>query len=244
VPHVHQWLPDDPRPLGRSEWRRLKDNCLFEVDPRHTAMGWRSITHGGSQDLDQLHELVKEGGETIFLGEEPLYHVHRLLYGLGEGEEELQRNKGVPLEARLQNFNTIQIRKGCYVGQEMIARVHYKGVIRKSVFGVQLLDTPSAGSWADAESLLAQRDVLTQPSSKPFPSWIPGTAIRDQNGKKSGTLLSTHGQVGLAMMRLENLVGLDHPSDLPSQFYLDSPDGASLRIIKPPWWKGAEDESS
>lgn len=37
----------------------------------------------------------------------------------------------LPLEASIDLLNGVDYRKGCYVGQELTARTHHKGVVRK-----------------------------------------------------------------------------------------------------------------
>lgn len=37
----------------------------------------------------------------------------------------------MPLEYNLDALNAISYTKGCYVGQELVARTHHKGVVRK-----------------------------------------------------------------------------------------------------------------
>jgi len=45
---------------------------------------------------------------------------------------------GIPLEYNLDGLNAISFTKGCYVGQELIARSHFRGVVRKRLMPVQL----------------------------------------------------------------------------------------------------------
>ena len=46
----------------------------------------------------------------------------------------------IPLEYNLDGLNAISFTKGCYVGQELIARSHFRGVVRKRLMPVQLGD--------------------------------------------------------------------------------------------------------
>ena len=58
------------------------------------------------------------------------YIRYRYLRGLAEGDEMSNR---IPLEMNLDLLNYISFTKGCYIGQELIARTHFKGQIRKRV---------------------------------------------------------------------------------------------------------------
>lgn len=44
----------------------------------------------------------------------------------------------LPLEHNMDALNGISFKKGCYVGQELTARTHYQGVIRKRLWPVQI----------------------------------------------------------------------------------------------------------
>lgn len=49
----------------------------------------------------------------------------------------------VPLEYNLDGLNAISFTKGCYVGQELIARTHFRGIVRKRLLPVT--SEPSSG---------------------------------------------------------------------------------------------------
>lgn len=53
-----------------------------------------------------------------------LYSRWRIMHGLAEGAVEL--SGGIPLESNLDILNGISFAKGCYTGQELIARTKYK----------------------------------------------------------------------------------------------------------------------
>ena len=44
----------------------------------------------------------------------------------------------IPLEYNLDGLNAISFTKGCYVGQQLIARSHFRGVVRKRLIPVSL----------------------------------------------------------------------------------------------------------
>lgn len=44
----------------------------------------------------------------------------------------------VPLEYNLDGLNAISFTKGCYVGQELIARTHYRGMVRKRLLPISI----------------------------------------------------------------------------------------------------------
>lgn len=53
--------------------------------------------------------------------------------------------EAIPLEYNLEGLNAISFNKGCYVGQELIARTHHRGVIRKRLLPLKFLDDEGKG---------------------------------------------------------------------------------------------------
>jgi folate-binding protein YgfZ len=47
------------------------------------------------------------------------------------------KNRSFPLEYGIDNYNAISFTKGCYVGQELVARTKYRGTIRKKIFRIE-----------------------------------------------------------------------------------------------------------
>lgn len=64
--------------------------------------------------------------------------VWRMLNGIPRYNVELIADKSIPLEFNLDWLNGISFDKGCYLGQELIARTHFRGVIRKRLVPVFL----------------------------------------------------------------------------------------------------------
>lgn len=53
--------------------------------------------------------------------------------------------EAIPLEFNLAGLNAISFDKGCYVGQELIARTHHRGVIRKRLLPLEFVDDSGKG---------------------------------------------------------------------------------------------------
>ena len=70
--------------------------------------------------------------------------------------------------------------KGCYIGQEIVARTHYRGLLKYRLFTVEFMN-------------FAENDAR--------PGF--GAAISDQNGKEIGSLCSQMGHFALAHLRLD-----------------------------------------
>jgi len=53
--------------------------------------------------------------------------------------------EAIPLEYNLAGLNAISFDKGCYIGQELIARTHHRGVIRKRLMPMKFVDEKGQG---------------------------------------------------------------------------------------------------
>lgn len=111
-----QWTPLDSQLITSAE--EIKGGYS---DPRHVAMGYRA--------------------HSLNVIEDPSYNRRR--FSLGLSESELIANKSIPLEYNLDRFNAIDWKKGCYVGQELTARTHYLGVVRKRIFSFKSIEKPT-----------------------------------------------------------------------------------------------------
>ena len=56
---------------------------------------------------------------------------HRLSLGVTEGAAELGQDKTLWLEANAEELNGVSFTKGCYVGQENTARMHYRAKVNR-----------------------------------------------------------------------------------------------------------------
>ncbi|TDG50044.1 hypothetical protein AWZ03_003554 [Drosophila navojoa] len=118
---------------GRGNIRTHKAMDLFIApDPRIGIMGTRVLAPGDinatklTKDLWCHHDVV-----AVHSTPECNYKLLRYKQGIGEGVAELPPGKCFPLEANADYLNGVSFNKGCYVGQELTARVHHSGVIRK-----------------------------------------------------------------------------------------------------------------
>ncbi len=127
-------------------------------DPRHPALGWRAIGHaapddGTDWDALRVEHLVPRSGI------------------------ELRPNDSYPLEFGLDRLNGIDFRKGCYVGQEVTARMKHKTELKKGLTRVRI--TGEA---------------------------MPGSEIAS-DGKPAGTLFTRSGNRALAWLRFDRAGG-------------------------------------
>ena len=67
------------------------------------------------------------------------YDVHRSKLGVcDERVDEIPPGNAMPLEYNIGYLNGVSFHKGCYLGQELIARTHHTGVVRKRTVRLKL----------------------------------------------------------------------------------------------------------
>jgi folate-binding protein YgfZ len=92
-------------------------------------------------------------------------------------EPELVENETYILEAGFERLNGVDFRKGCYVGQEITARMKHKTELKKGLRRVAVQGQAAFG------------DAITA------------------NGKPAGTLFTVVGEYGLAHLRFDRAQG-------------------------------------
>lgn len=73
---------------------------------------------------------------------------------------ELITGKSLPLECNLDTVNAVSFSKGCYLGQEIIARHKYVGVLRKRLYTVILEPISQSNIEPNSQSKLIKEDEL------------------------------------------------------------------------------------
>jgi tRNA-modifying protein YgfZ len=125
---------------------------IWFVDPRDFEMGFRGFVVLGD---DKRNECGVEVAKPDLRGEmcdeiDDEYNLRRINLVLPD-DSDLTFDKSFPLEFGFDGFNAVDYQKGCYVGQETTARMHYKGVIRKKVFLVEVLECAEIEKGAEIE---------------------------------------------------------------------------------------------
>ncbi|MFL4470557.1 folate-binding protein YgfZ [Tateyamaria armeniaca] len=127
-------------------------------DPRHNALGWRAYRDGPQMDDDVDWTAL------------------RVAHMIPQAGMELTPDTFI-LEAGFESVNGVDFRKGCYVGQEVTARMKHKTTLRKGLAQVAVT--------GDA---------------------VPGTPIM-AGDKVAGTLLSRAGDSAIAYLRFDRAKG-------------------------------------
>ncbi len=99
-------------------------------DGRHPDMGTRLVAP--ATDIPAL--MLTFGGDA---GIED-YDAHRIALGVPEGGVDFVYGDAFPHEADMDQLNGVDFKKGCFVGQEVVARMQYRGLTRNRVMKVFL----------------------------------------------------------------------------------------------------------
>lgn len=98
------------------------DGALVAVtDPRTSALGQR-IVAPASRTISQAD--ATEADLEV-------YEQHRIATGVPEGLKDYAYSDIFPHDADLDQLGGVSFTKGCYVGQEVVSRVHHRGTARK-----------------------------------------------------------------------------------------------------------------
>ncbi|KAI5328637.1 hypothetical protein L3X38_028034 [Prunus dulcis] len=178
-------------PLG---WQWFKD-------PRLDCLGFRGIFPSNTTP-----PLVEADKET----DEQNYFLWRIENGVAEGSTEIPKGEAIPLEYNLVGLNAISFDKGCYVGQELVARTHHRGVIRKRLLPLRFVKE----SGEEAEQKVA-----------------PGSEVIDSvSEKKVGTITTQLGCRGLGVLRLDEAFKGSNTLKIQGQKDM------KVEALRPHWW--------
>lgn len=115
---IHDYTGSDPSTSLRSG---RDDNFFGYPDNRHTNMGLRSF-----EKPQNIEEQPFE-----------FWDRHRIALCIPDGSRDMITGSTTMDEAHIEKLNGVSYDKGCYVGQELTARMHYRGLGKKHLYAVQ-----------------------------------------------------------------------------------------------------------
>ncbi|MCB2011232.1 MAG: folate-binding protein YgfZ [Geminicoccaceae bacterium] len=134
--------------FGSGEPYRPKGFDVFD-DPRHPLMGSRLA--GRREDLPRD------------LDDPDRYDLHRLRLGIPDGGLDLVQERSTLAEAGFEELGGVSFTKGCYVGQELTARMKHRGLAKRRLMPVAIDGMPPAcGTVLDLDG----REALEMRSSR------------------------------------------------------------------------------
>jgi folate-binding protein YgfZ len=157
------------RPCETQVWRGIGPAPADALrDPRHPALGWRC--YANAEDGVSL-----PAGDTA--GTAVDWDAIRVEHVIPESLIELIPEQSYLLESGFERLNGVNFRKGCYVGQEVTARMKHKTELKKGLVQVEI------------------------EGDAPFAAEISA------EGKPAGTLFSRSGNRAIAYLRFDRAQG-------------------------------------
>src|SRR6185503_11181633 len=145
---------------------RLPEGAIAYADPRLPELGFRLLVPKATNAADLSCEPSSEAD----------YQALRIGLGVPEGGRDYAYGDAFPHEALFDQLHGVDFKKGCFVGQEVVARMEHRGTARKRLIPVEGdRQLPAIGS-----------DVLA------------GDTV-------VGSLTSIDGRLGLASLRLDRV---------------------------------------
>lgn len=123
------------------------DGVAF-IDPRDAALGARLVLSRENTTL------LAERGLTLTDAAD--YDRLRLSRGVPDGSRDLVPEKALLMESRFDELNGIDWNKGCYIGQEVTARMKYRALVKKQLVPVSVagaLPAPGTAIMADGDEV-------------------------------------------------------------------------------------------
>ena len=97
-------------------------------DPRHDRLGYRIVA--------ETHELAPMGEAAA------AYEAHRIALGVPRGGVDWPYGDTFVHDANLDLLHGVDFDKGCYVGQEVVSRVHHRNSARKRIVKLHFYGAP------------------------------------------------------------------------------------------------------
>lgn len=101
-------------------------------------------------DAIEANTLISELGERAVLCDQSLWDLYELRAAI-PSIEDVTSNEFIPQSLNLQMLDAISFKKGCYTGQETVARAKYRGINKRSAYLLQgkTDKNPNAGESID-----------------------------------------------------------------------------------------------
>jgi folate-binding protein YgfZ len=110
---------------------RSNEAVAIYADPRLPALGARAVVAAG----DAASWIAKHGFDAA---DENTYDRQRIALGVPDGSRDLPVERALLLENGFDELHGIDWQKGCYIGQEVTARMRYRSLVRKHLLPVSI----------------------------------------------------------------------------------------------------------
>ncbi|WP_174287423.1 tRNA-modifying protein YgfZ, partial [Sphingomonas bacterium] len=106
------------------------------------------------------------------------WRAHRLSLGVTEGVAELGAGDTLWLECNAAELNGVSFAKGCYVGQENTARMHYRAKVNRRLFVMPLGEAGERTRVAYPDlGLMVEWRRVEDRGAAIVPDWLAGALV-------------------------------------------------------------------
>ena len=190
----------------------------------------------GKRMLIRQGDLPQEASQYE-VGPPDAYTLHRIMHGVPEGPIDIPAMHAFPMESNLDIMGALEFRKGCYVGQELTVRTFHTGVIRKRILPV-VIHRPDARPQGELVPLASVPSFPTNVDIRPVVSSAPEGSQTIPRPRGTGKLLTSYQGIGLALLRLEHVEGVE-ANDLRLHVNMGTSDNQDIWEVShwwPDWW--------
>lgn len=173
---------------------KLIDNIIIYEDPRIRSFSLRILSHVNVTSNEIINNLIPGVTSDNNLS----YDEFRYQLGIGEGAKDLPLGKPLPLEINCDYLHGVSFHKGCYIGQELTARTHHTGIVRKRLM-------PLIFNENIEETFNYDENII------------------DESGKAVGKFRGVVGKYGLGLMRITEAVAAQSLSILNKSLRIVKP---------------------
>lgn len=200
------------------QFARINDEYIPQgvgADPRLSGLGKRGLLAKSFAVSDKLEVKPEDSYERL-----------RILHGVPDGAD--FSPGALPLDLGLHLLNGVSFEKGCYLGQELTARSHFTGVLRKRLTTLVVTDEDS-GKFVKPCVLNTDEaaDLITDDKSLRLAPEAE-IVVEGGNGKVIGRVSSAIDNIGVGVLRMTD--ALDDAKVLRLQ------DGRLVRTVHQKWW--------
>ena len=170
-------LSDRSETMGvQAIWGEEPPPAGAQPDPRHANLGARLIAERAT--------LAENPGDRA------AWEAQRIACGIPQGGQDFAYGEAFPHEANMDLIGGVDFKKGCYVGQEVVSRVHHRGTARRRILPAAFAaEAPAPGT----PVLAGETEVGALGSTAGAHALASIRLDRAEDAKAAGTPLSAGG---------------------------------------------------
>ena len=117
------------------EGASVPGGVIAAPDPRGTALGLRLILPSA-----RIAEIPAESADR------QAYDAHRIALGIPDAGRDYELADAFPHEALYDQLGSVDFKKGCFIGQEVVSRMQHRGTARKRAVRVRISEPVEPGT--------------------------------------------------------------------------------------------------